>query len=259
AHAQVQRGFIGAHEYALPDPAGMKPWNVFVEYSTFQKTKKAWNGSGDRTDAGDVETLVSLSKFVHFWEVAPDVGIAMELIVPKVSFNDRENGGGVSGIGDALVGPAFWIRPNATWTLGTDFGFIQLPIGDRELRGTRWNFVASVFWDGQFDKFNWTGNLAVTFLGPTEDDGAPDPANPYAFTNRFGYRVSALVEPYVGLDYVWQNSKDGAPRAHEYVGTLGAMFHLAPTYHLSVHYQGGIDGENMPVSRNLNVRFAYVF
>ncbi|MCB1907414.1 MAG: transporter, partial [Rhodocyclaceae bacterium] len=42
AHAQVQRGFIGAHEYALPDPAGMKPWNVFVEYSTFQKTKKAW-------------------------------------------------------------------------------------------------------------------------------------------------------------------------------------------------------------------------
>ncbi|MCB1908653.1 MAG: transporter, partial [Rhodocyclaceae bacterium] len=92
AHAQVQRGFIGAHEYALPDPAGMKPWNVFVEYSTFQKTKKVWNGSGDRTDAGDVETLVSLSKFVHFWEIAPDVGIAMELIVPKVSVNDRENG-----------------------------------------------------------------------------------------------------------------------------------------------------------------------
>ena len=259
AHAQVQRGFIGAHEYALPDPAGMKPWNVFVEYSTFQKTKKVWNGSGDRTDAGDVETLVSLSKFVHFWEIAPDVGIAMELIVPKVSVNDRENGGGVSGIGDALVGPAFWIRPNANWTLGTDLGFLQVPIGDRDLRGTRWNFVASVFWDAQYDKFNWTGNVAATFLGPTEDDGAPDPANPYAFTNRFGYRVSELVEPYVGIDYAWQNSKDDAPSAHEWVGTIGAMFHLAPTYHLSVHYQGGIEGENMPVSRNLNLRFAYVF
>ncbi|MCB1908342.1 MAG: transporter, partial [Rhodocyclaceae bacterium] len=120
-------------------------------------------------------------------------------------------------------------------------------------------FVASVFWDAQYDKFNWTGNVAATFLGPTEEDGAPDPANPYAFTNRFGYRVSELVEPYVGIDYAWQNSKDDAPSAHEWVGTIGAMFHLAPTYHLSVHYQGGIEGENMPVSRNLNLRFAYVF
>ena len=37
------------------------------------------------------------------------------------------------------------------------------------------------------------------------------------------------------------------------------MFHLAPTYHLAVHYQKGIEGENMPVSNNINVRFAYVF
>lgn len=259
AHAQVTRGFIGPHEYSLPDPRGMEPWNVFVEYSTFQKTKKAWNGSGDKTSTDDVETLVSISKFVHFWEVTDGVGIAWELIVPKVSVSNRDTGGGVSGIADLLTGPAFWIRPNKNWTLGTDMFFVQVPVGDRDLRASRWNVVASVFWDGQFDKFNWTGNLGTTLYGPSETKGTPAPADDYYFNNRFGYHVTPLLEPYVGLDYAWRNSKSGSPSANELVGAVGVMFHLAPHYHLTVHYQGGIDGKNMPVSNNLNVRFAYVF
>ncbi|BAL27168.1 transporter [Azoarcus sp. KH32C] len=259
AQAQVTRGFIGPHEYSLPDPKGMKPWNVFVEYSTFQKNEDVWSNGGSKDKTADVETLVSISKFVHFWEVTDGVGIAWELIVPKVSVSNRDTGGGVSGIADPLTGPAFWIKPNEHWTLGTDMFFVQVPVGDRELRATRWNVVASVFWDAQYDKFNYTGNLATTINGPREDKNTSDPANLYYFNNRFGYRVSQLIEPYVGLDYQWQNSKAGAPEAHELAAAVGVMFHLAPNYHLAVHYQGGIDGKNMPVSNNLNVRFAYVF
>lgn len=261
ANAQVTRGFIGAHEYALPDPAGMKPWNVFVEYTTFQKTGKVWNDSGSKKSSDDIETFVSLSKFVHFWEITNGVGIAWELIVPKVSVQNRDTDSGVSGIADLLTGPAFWIKPNENWTLGTDMAFVQVPVGDRDLRATRWNVVASVFWDAQYDKFNYTGNLGATIMGPAESKAVPDAAkaNQYYFNNRFGYRVSKLVEPYVGVDYQWQNSEGTANRAYELAGAAGVMFHLAPHYHLSVHYQGGIDGKNMPVSNNLNVRFAYVF
>lgn len=259
AQAQVTRGFIGPHEYSLPDPKGMKPWNVFVEYSTFQKTKDVWSNSGGKDGSDDIETLVSISKFVHFWEVTDGVGIAWELIVPKVSVNNRDTGDGVSGIADLLTGPAFWIKPNENWTLGTDMFFVQVPVGDRDLRATRWNVVASVFWDAQYGKFNYTGNLGTTINGPTERRNTPDPANQYYFNNRFGYRVSQLIEPYVGVDYQWQGSKDGVPRANELAGAVGVMFHLAPHYHLAVHYQGGIDGKNMPVSNNLNLRFAYVF
>ncbi|NMG45284.1 transporter [Aromatoleum toluvorans] len=259
ANAEVTRGFIGPHEYSLPDPKGMKPWNVFVEYSTFQKTQDTWNNGGSRKKSDDVEAFVSLSKFVHFWEVTDSVGIAWELIVPKVSVNNRDTGEGVSGIADLLTGPAFWIKPNENWTLGTDMFFVQVPVGERDLRTTRWNVVASAFWDAQYGKFNYTGNIGTTINGPTERKGAADPANLYYFNNRIGYRVSQLIEPYVGLDYQWQNSKGAAPAAHELAGAVGVMFHLAPNYHLAVHYQGGIEGKNMPVSNNLNVRFAYVF
>lgn len=71
--------------------------------------------------------------------------------------------------------------------------------------------------------------------------------------------MSQPVEPYVGIDYHWQSARDGSKRAHEWAGAIGVMFHLAPTYHLSVHYEGGIDGKNMGVSNNFNMRFAWVF
>jgi hypothetical protein len=158
AQAQIVRGFIGAHEYALPDPAGMKPWNVFVEYSTLQNTTKAWNSSGDKVGVGKTEVLVSLSKFVHFWEAFPGVGVAMELIVPKVSIRDKagHGAGDASGIADPIVGPAWWIKPAPNWTLGSDFFFVQIPVGDKAVSGRAWNVIGSVFWDGQFDKLNWT-------------------------------------------------------------------------------------------------------
>lgn len=259
AQAQITRGFIGPHEYSLPDPVGMKPWNVFVEYSTFQRTNKAWNGDGDKVGAGKSEVLVSLSKFVHFWEVTPGVGIAMELIVPKVSIRDKDGlgAGNASGIADPIVGPAFWIKPSPNWTLGTDMFFVQIPIGDKDVSNDAWNAVASVFWDGQFGKFNWTGNVATTLHG-TNSAGKKAGTQWYV-NNRFGYRVSDLVEPFIGLDYERQKANDLNPSNHEWGGAVGVMFHALDKGHITVSYEKGLRGENRAVSNNLNLRFAYVF
>lgn len=258
AQAQITRGFIGPHEYALPDPAGMKPWNVFVEYSTLQRTDQVWNSSGDRTAVGKSETLVSLSKFVHFWEVVPNVGIAMELIVPKVGIRNKAAGTSTGGIADLIVGPAFWIKPAPNWTLGTDMAFVQIPIGDPDVGGgDRWNIIASAFWDGQFDKFNYTGNFAVTLNG--RGANGIKPGNQYYFNNRFGYRVSELIEPFFGIDYERQQGRDLTPSNHEWAGSLGLMFHALEKGHITVHYSKGFKGENRSVSDNFNLRFAYVF
>lgn len=260
AQAQITRGFIAPHEYALPDPKGMKPWNVFVEYSTLQFTDQAWNASGDKSGVGKTEVLVSLSKFVHFWEVTPGVGIAMELIVPKVGIRDKAGLGANStgGIADPIVGPAFWIKPSENWTLGTDMFFVQIPVGDKDVGGgKRWNAIASVFWDGQFDKINWTGNLGTTIFGKS-DDGSKEGTRWY-LNNRLGYRVSQLVEPYIGVDYERQHAKSGAPSNHEWGAAAGLMFHALEKGHIAVHYQKGFKGENRAVSDNLNLRFAYVF
>jgi Putative MetA-pathway of phenol degradation len=240
AQAQITRGFIGAHEYALPDPKGMKPWNVFVEYSTLQNTSKAWNANGDKTSVGKTEVLVSLSKFVHFWEVVPDVGIAMELIVPKVGIRDKGGLGAnsASGIADPIVGPAFWIKPSPNWTLGTDMAFLQIPLGDSDVGGgKRWNAIASVFWDGQFDKLNWTGNIGTTIFGKGDDGSKLGPS--VYVNNRLGYRVSQLIEPYVGIDYERQQAKSGNPSNHEWGAAAGVMFYALDKGHISVHYQKG--------------------
>lgn len=260
AQAQVTRGFIGAHEYGLPDPEGMKPWNVFVEYSTLQTTKQAWNGSGSKVDAGKTETLVSLSKFVHFWEVTPKVGIAMELIVPKVGVRDigGKGAGSASGIADPIVGPAFWIKPSANWTLGTDMFFVQIPVGDKSIGGgKRWNQVASVFWDGQFGNLNWTGNVGTTLHGKA-DDGSKEGTQTYV-NNRLGYRATQLVEPYIGLDYERQSAKGGNAANHETAFAAGVMFYALDKGHIALHYEKGLKGASRAVSNNLNLRFAYVF
>jgi hypothetical protein len=117
--------------------------------------------------------------------------------------------------------------------------------------------VASVFWDGQFDKLNWTGNLGTTLHGKS-DDGSKEGSQLY-LNNRLGFRVSQLAEPYLGVDYEKQNGSGGAAANHETTAAFGVMFYALDKGHIAVHYQKGLSGENRAVSNNLNLRFAYVF
>lgn len=257
AHAQISRGFIGPHEYALP--VGFKPFNIVVQYATLQDTKDVWNANGDKIGGQDTSLFVGLTKYVHLWtpESHPSIGLAWEVIVPEVDVRDRVQRTSNSGLGDPITGFAAWFKPRDNWTLGTDF-FLQVPVGNKDVGGgDRWNVIGSLIWDGQFGKVNYTGNLGYNLPGPA--NALPRPGALWHLNNRLGYRVSELVEPYVGLDYEHQYSRDAAPANHETGAALGVMFHLDPKSSVALHYEKGIEGENRPVSNNLNLRFVYVW
>lgn len=255
AQAQVSRGFIAPHEYALP--VGFEPFNVFVEYSTLQNTRDIWNANGNRTSSTDTDVLVSLSKYVHFWtpEFNKNIGLAWEIIVPKVGIRDKTARTSTGGIADPLTGFAVWFKPRETMTLGMDM-FVQVPIGDRDVGGgDRWNVIGAIIFDAQFGKVNYTGNLGVNLPGASAQ--GPRPGKLWHVNNRLGYRVSDLIEPYVGLDYEHQEARSGLPKNHETAAALGVMFHTYKHSSIAVHYQKGIDGESRPMSDNLNLRFVY--
>lgn len=261
ASAQITRGFIGPHEYALP--VKFEPFNIFVEYATVQKNSDAWNTTGDKVSGNGVRSIVALSKYVHLWtpESNPNIGLAWEVIVPKVGVripaSMGNNAKSVGGIADPITGFAAWYKPADNWTLGGDL-FVQVPVGNSEVGGgDRWNLIGSAFWDGQFGAVNYTGNLG--FNVPGSPTVGLKPGKAYYTNHRLGYRVNDLVEPYVGLDYERQTAAPANLANHELGAAIGVMFHTYKNSHISVHYQKGLSGENRPVSNNLNIRFAYVF
>lgn len=257
AQAQITRGFIATHEYALP--VDFKPFNIFVEYATLQRTDRAWDSSGDRNAVGKSDTIVALSKYVRLW--TPDsnrnMGLAWEVIVPKVGIRDKANDSHAGGFGDPITGFAAWYKPAPQWTLGGDL-FVQVPVGDTDVGGgDRWNLIGSAFWDAQYGALNYTGNLGFNLPGaPTS---GPKPGRTFYTNHRFGYRVSDLVEPYVGLDGEWQDRSAANPKNNELGAALGVQFHLQPNASIAVHYQKGLRGDARAVSDNLNVRVVYVF
>jgi len=200
---------------------------------------------------------VALSKYVHFWTPAwnSQIGLAWEIIVPKVGIRDKVGGTSTGGIADPLTGFAAWYKPRENMTLGMD-AFVQVPIGDKDVGGgDRWNLISAIIFDAQFDKINYTGNLGVNFPGaPTK---GPRLGNLWHVNNRLGYRVSELVEPYVGLDYEYQEARSGLRKNYETAAAAGVMFHTYKHSSISVHYQKGIDGESRALSNNLNLRFVY--
>lgn len=255
AQAQVSRGFIAPHEYTLP--VGFEPFNVFVEYATLQKTERILDADGKKISGSDTDVLVALSKYVHFWTPASNknIGLAWEIIVPKVGVRDKIARTSVGGIGDPITGFAAWYKPSDNMTLGMDL-FLQVPVGDKDVGGgDRWNVIGAIIFDAQFDKINYTGNLGMNLPGaPVE---GLRPGKIWHVNNRLGYRVTDLIEPYVGLDYERQEARSGLPKNYETVAALGVMFHTFKNSSIAVHYQKGLDGESRPESNNLNVRFVY--
>ncbi|MDE2371533.1 MAG: transporter [Burkholderiales bacterium] len=255
--AQVTRGFIAAHEYALP--VDFKPFNIFVQYGTEQHGEKTWNGNGDKTGSDKVDTTVGLSKLVRLWtpESHPNIGLAWEVIVPEVGVRNLTAKTSSGGMGDPITGFAAWYKPAGEWTLGGDF-FVQVPVGDKAVGGgNEWNIIGSFFWDAQYGKINYTGNLGYTLPGSLVS--GPTPGKTVYTNHRFGYQVSDLIEPYVGLDYQIQASTAANPRNYEYAASAGLMFHIQPNAHLALHYSAGLRGQSTSVSNNLNLRAVYVF
>lgn len=265
AQAQVTLDVIGPHEYDLP--VGFKPFNVFVQYATFQDGARVWDGSGDdRRAAAKTRTIVGLSKYVRFWspESNPDIGLAYEVILPEVGVSNDATNTSNSGIGDPLTGPAIWYKPTPNSTLGFQ-SFFQIPVGDKDVGGgDGWKNLSSLFWDVQSERFSYSADAGFVFFG---ESTAADtrPATLFHTNHRVGYKLSASVEPFIGLDYerqgAWTNKATGARVAasHETTAGVGVYFSYYGNQSITVRYSRGLSGEDHGRTDSFNLKYAYVW
>lgn len=263
-HAQVTFDVIGPHEYELP--VGFKPFNVFVQYATFQDSNKLWNADGNRRSTPRTDVVVGLSKYVRFWspESNPDIGIAYEIIVPEVNIRSSGNHTSAGGFGDPLTGPAIWYKPSANSTLGFQ-SFMQVPVGDSDVGGGDvWKNYSSLFWDVQMGKLTYTADAGFVFFGKSTAADAT-PGTIFHTNHRVGYAINDVVEPFIALDYetqsAWTNKVTSVrnPRNDELTGGIGVMVKYYGNQSITVRYSGGIDGKNRAATNSLNLKYAYAW
>lgn len=260
AQAQVTLDVIGPHEYDLP--VDFKPFNVFVQYGIIQNGNKLWNGNGNRRSANQTDTLVGLSKFVHFWslESNPKIGMAYEIIVPEIGVRDRSAHSSASGIGDPITGPAIWYKPSANSTLGFQT-FLQVPVGNKDIGGgDGWKNLSSLFWDVQLGKLSYTADAGFVFFGKSTAADA-NPGTLFHTNHRLGYAVNEVIEPFIALDYErqkqWTNNVTGQtlPSANETTAGVGVMLKYYGNQSVTVRYSTGIDGKNHGATNSLNLKY----
>jgi len=262
--AQVTLDVIGPHEYDLP--VDFKPFNVFVQYATFQDGDRQWDGDGDRRRTARTRTIVGLSKYVRFWtpESNPKIGLAYEIIVPEVGVRNSDTRSSASGIGDPITGFAVWYKPGANSTLGFQT-FMQVPVGDQDIGGGDvWKNLSSVFWDVQFGKLTYTADAGFVFFGESTAADAT-PGTLFHTNHRLGYQIDDAIEPFIALDYErqqgWKNRAAGVklPESHETTAGIGVMFKYYGNQSITVRYSRGIDGESHGATDSFNLKYAYAW
>lgn len=256
-HAATTFDVIGPHEYELP--VGFKPFNVFVQYAYIQDDDKKYDLDGKRVSGPGTTTTVGLSKYVRFWtpEWNPKIGLAYEVIVPEIGVRNTATNTNTSGIGDPLTGFAIWYKPTEKSTLGFQ-SFLQIPVGDSAVSDTNWKNLSSFLWDVRLtDRWGWTADAGVVFQG-SKTDGTK-PGNAFHTNHRLGYRVSGLIEPFVGFDYetTAKTSTVAASRALDF--GAGVVFHTFDNQSITLRYSRGISGENHVDNNSLNFKYAYVW
>ena len=264
AQAQVTLDVIGPHEYDLP--VDFKPFNVFVQYATFQDGDRQWDGDGDRRRAAKTRTIVGLSKYVRFWtpESNPKIGLAYEIIVPEVGVRNSDARSSASGIGDPITGFAAWYKPSPASTLGIQ-SFMQLPVGDSDIGGGDvWKNLTSLFWDVQMGRLTYTADAGFVFFGESTAADAT-PGTLFHTNHRLGYQIDDAIEPFLALDYErqqgWRNRAAGVklPDSHETTAGLGVMFKYYGNQSITVRYSRGIDGESHGATDSFNLKYVYAW
>lgn len=260
ASAQTTFDVIGPREYELP--VGFEPFNVFVQYATYQDNARVFDADGDRARGSGSKALTGLSKYVRFWTPAsnPDIGVAWEVIVPVAGIRNTDAVGDdrhVSGIGDPLTGFAIWYKPRGNVTLGFQ-SFVQVPVGTDRISDTNWKNLSSFFWDWRMgEKFGWTGDAG--FVWQSERDSGVQPGLTWHTNNRFAYRATHRLEPFLALDAEQTRANDGLPEAWALDGGVGLMIHTFDNQSITVRYSTSLDGENHSVNDSLNLKYAYVW
>lgn len=260
AQAQTTFDVIGPHEYELP--VGFDPFNVFVQYVTVASNDRMFDNNGDRVRGPGSNSVVGLSKYVRFWTPAsnPKIGVAWEVIVPAVGIRNSSAPVGdrhISGIGDPMTGFAIWYKPQSNLTLGFQ-SFLQIPVGTDRVSDTNWKNLSSLFWDWRLgEKFGVTGDAG--FVYQTERDSGFKPGLTWHTNNRFGYRATQRIEPFLALDYETTSGRNGAPDAWALDTGAGVMFHTFDNQSITVRYSTSLDGENHIANNSFNLKYAYVW
>ena len=259
AAAQITFDVIGPTEYDLP--VDYDPFNVFVQYVTFQDARDLWTSGGSRIDRDGGQTLVGMSKFVRFWSPASkrNIGLAFEVIVPEVGLRGGPDGDSAGGIADPLVGFAGWYKPTASSTLGLQT-FVQVPVGNREVGGgDLWKNLTSALWNVRFGPDNrgdFTGDAGFVVHG-SSSRGGYTPGMILHTNLRLGYRTSDRLMPFVALDYERQRARDGIVANSETTAGIGLMVTTFDNQSITVKLSHGIDGENRPVTNTVALKYAY--
>ena len=260
ASAQTTFDVIGPREYELP--VGFEPFNVFVQYATYQDNARMFDADGDRVDGSGSKALTGLSKYVRFWtpESNKNIGVAWEVIVPEVAIRNTSAAAGdrhISGIGDPLTGFAIWYKPNERATLGFQ-SFVQIPTGTERVSDTNWKNLSSFFWDWRMgEKFGWTGDAG--FVWQSRRDSGIQPGLSLHTNNRFAYRATQRLEPFLALDAEHTEANDGLPTSWAVDGGAGLMIHTFDNQSITLRYSTSLDGKNHSVNDSLNLKYAYVW
>ncbi|MGH8447515.1 MAG: transporter [Solimonas sp.] len=253
---------IGPREYELP--VDFKPFNVFVQYATYQNTERRYDNDGQRGEGSGVESITGLSKYVRFW--TPDfnrrIGLAWEVIVPEVSLRDRSAAKAGdrqhSGIGDPMTGFALWYKPGAGSTLGLQ-SFVQMPVGSDEVSDTNWKNLTSLFWDLRLPaKLGWTADAGFVYQSRRTSDRV-QPGMSWHTNQRFAWQASALLEPFIAIDAEYSDGRDGQPDGWVVDAGSGLMFHTFDNQSISVRYATSLGGKNHDVNNSANLKYAYVW
>ncbi len=260
SQAQTTFDVIGPHEYALP--VDFKPFNVFVQYGTFQDNARVYNDDGDSVRGPGSHAITGLSKYVRFWspESNRQIGVAWEVIVPEVSVRNPGAASGdrlTSGIGDPLTGFAIWFKPKGNITFGFQ-SFMQMPMGTQGVSDTNWKNLSSFLWDWQIGKFDWEGDAGVVWQGKRTDDRIK-PGLTWHTNHRFAYRVTTRLEPFLALDSEHYSGTGGQPDSWVVDAGLGLMVHTFNNQSITMRYSTSIAGNNHSVNDSFNLKYAYVW
>ncbi|QKP78726.1 transporter [Methyloligella sp. GL2] len=261
AQAQTTFDVIGPKEYDLP--VDFDPFNVFVQYAYVQNNDHVWDVNGNKVAGDGSQSIVGLSKFVHFWtpSFSNKIGLAYEVIQPEIAIRNRgaadPDGRHVSGFGDTLTGFATWYKPTPESTLGIQ-SFLQIPWGDKDVSDTNWKNLTSLLWyTPLIGKFDWTGDAGFVWQS-TKDNGLK-PGTTFHTNNRFGYQMLDWLEPYIALDYEHTDSYSNVPKSWGLDGGLGVMVSYAESSSLAVRYSKSLNGENHAYNDSWNLRYIYAW
>ncbi len=247
---------IGPGEYDLP--VDFDPFNVFVQYATVQDNDKVRDADGDKVDGDGSQQIVGMSKYVRFWSPEGNrrIGLAYEVIVPEISIRDKVNDKYTGGIGDPLTGFALWYKPGENSTLGVQ-SFLQVPVGNDSVSDTNWKNLTSLLWNWKYEKFQITGDAGFVWQGERTDGF--EPGLTLHTNNRFGYRATQLLEPFIALDYETTDANDGAPKSWAFDAGAGVVLHTFKNQSIALRYSTTVDGESHAQNDSFNVKYVYIW